>query len=228
MKKESEDIHEFNIDVPIENLYDFLLDFSEVLPLGIGTGNKTENSNENDYTIKTHFGLLKFKIIEKEVNKKIIYEYDFSRSDVKEIGKLFLDFIDLSQGKVKLRVKNEFYKSSRTNIHYGRNWIGNHLKQWIDYNLGKIVAKVIQTTFYEKNFDDLTMGNYRILQAKLNTIGKDIDKLKAKYFEVRAPLNFTSFDCSECGATLNITSKEEKFIICEHCDTPFLMEWQKD
>ncbi|MFX0001204.1 MAG: HEAT repeat domain-containing protein [Candidatus Hermodarchaeota archaeon] len=226
LKKISEETNEYTIDVHLENLYKFLLDFSEVLPLGVGTGGKTEDSTETDYTIKTYFGLLMFKIIEKDVNKKIIYEYDFSKSDVKEIGKLYLDFIDHSPGKVKLRVKNEIYESSGTENYL--NWIGNHLKQWIDYNLGKIVAKQIQTLFYEKAFDDLTMGNYRILQAKLNAIGKDIDKLKTKYFEVKAPLSLTSFNCSECGATLKITSKEEKFIICEHCDTPFLMEWQKD
>lgn len=81
--------------------------------------------------------------------------------------------------------------------------------------------------FYEKSFDDLTRGNYRVLQAKFNALGKDINELKAKFFEVKSPLTLNSFECSECGATLNITSKDEKFIICEHCSTPFLMEWQK-
>ena len=92
--------------------------------------------------------------------------------------------------------------------------------------MGKIVAKQVQTILYEKTFDDLTMGNYRILQTKLNALGKDINNLKAKYFEVKAPITLNSFECSECGATLNISSKEEKFLICDHCDTPFLIEWQ--
>ena len=218
-------VKEFTYDVPVSNLYEFLLDFSEVLPLGVGTGGKTEDSTETDYTIKTHFGLLIFKIIEKEENKKIIYEYDFSKSDVKEIGKLYLDFITLSPGKVKLRVKNEIHESSGGKFYL--NWLG-HLKPWIDYNLGKLVAKHVQTVFYEKTFDDLTMGNYRVLQTKINAMGKKFEDLKSRFFEVKAPLTLNSFECSECGATLNITSKDEKFIICDHCSTPFLMEWQKE
>ena len=226
IKKETEATKELKFKIPVQNLYNLLLDFSEVLPLGIGSDSKTDNSTDMDYTLKTYFGMLRFKITEKDVNKRIVYEYDFLKSDIKEKGKLYLDFINLDGGKVNLRIRNEIHESSSESEIY-INWVGNYLKQWIDYNMGKIVAEQIHTIIYEKSFDDLTIGNYRILQAKLNVMGEDIEKLKAKYFEVKAPLTLTSFNCSECGANLNIKSTEEKFIICEYCRTPFLMLWQK-
>ena len=86
---------------------------------------------------------------------------------------------------------------------------------------------MVQTIIYEKTLENLTMGNYRILQAKINAMGKKIENFKYRFFEIKAPLTLNSFNCSECGATLNVTSKEEKFIIYDHFSTPFLMEWQK-
>jgi len=38
----------------------------------------------------------------------------------------------------------------------------------------KLIAKQVQIIFYERNLDDLSVGNYRILQAKLNAMGKNI------------------------------------------------------
>ncbi|KKL98682.1 hypothetical protein LCGC14_1821970 [marine sediment metagenome] len=223
--KISKEVKEYIFDVPVKNLYNFLIDFSKVIPLK-DSDHLTKDSNENECKIKSYLGLLYFKIIEKEENKKIIYSYDFLKSDIQEKGTIYMDFIDLPSGRVKLIIKNEVHESLG-NIKY-LNWIGINLKSWIDQNIGKIVAKQVQTIFYEKSFDDLKMGNYKILQAKISTMGKSIENLKSKFFEVKAPLTLSSFNCSECGATINISSKEEKFIICEHCDTPFLMEWQKN
>jgi len=225
LTKISKEVKEYIFDLPVKNLYNFLMDFSKVIPLK-GSDRLSEDSKEDDYKIKSYLGLLCFKVIDSVVDKKITYYYDFSKSHVKEKGKLYLDFIDLTSGKVKLIIRNEIFESLGK-IEY-LNWIGINLKSWIDQNIGKIVAKVVQATFYEKSFDDLTMGNYRILQAKFNALGKDISELKTKVFEVKSPLTLNSFECSECGATLNITSKDEKFIICDHCSTPFLMEWQKN
>ncbi|KKL81796.1 hypothetical protein LCGC14_1991190 [marine sediment metagenome] len=58
IKKESEKTKEFIYKIPVENLYNFLLDFSEVLFLGIGVDGKAEGSTEIDYTIKTYFNKL--------------------------------------------------------------------------------------------------------------------------------------------------------------------------
>ncbi|MHA1197352.1 MAG: hypothetical protein ACTSRH_14140 [Promethearchaeota archaeon] len=102
------------------------------------------------------------------------------------------------------------------------------MKQYIGLNIGKLVVKQIKAFFYERTFDDLTLGNYKILQAKLNVIGKDINKLKTRFFEIKVSISLTLFNCSQCGATLNIISREEKFIIYEHCDTPFLLKWKKN
>ncbi|MHA1756494.1 MAG: hypothetical protein ACTSVV_06975, partial [Promethearchaeota archaeon] len=168
---------------------------------------------------------LNFKIIEKKVNEKIIYEYDFLDSMIKEKGILYLEFINLEGGNVKLKVKNEIHKSLEETGSY-INWIGSYIQQWIESNMGKLVANQIQTLINEKSFDDLTLANYRILQEKINALGKNIENLKKRYFEVKAPPTLKSFNCPECGAKLNITSNEEKFIICEYCSTPFLIEWQ--
>ncbi|UCC20996.1 MAG: hypothetical protein JSV62_06855 [Promethearchaeota archaeon] len=228
LKRIAEEVKELSYNVPIENMYNFLLDFSQIIPDPKLT--KTEDSSESKYSLATQMGKLDFEIVEKKPPEKIVYHYDFLNSTWGEKGKVTMNFVEPASGSVSIKLKNEIQEISKTNKDNLTilNILGTYLKTYLDLNIGKIVAKQVQTILYEKSFDDLTMGNYRILQAKLNTIGKDIDKLKAKYFEVRAPLNLTSFDCSECGATLNITSKEEKFIICEHCDTPFLMEWQKD
>lgn len=79
-----------------------------------------------------------------------------------------------------------------TNDKY-RQYVGTPLEDW----LNKILTpfKIVD-------------GKFNLVpKKKIGAIGKDIDKLKAKYFEVKAPLRFTSFVCSECGAMLNITSK---------------------
>jgi len=227
LKKIAEETKELEYDVPVENMYSFLLDFSNVF-----TNNPKidEISNENEYTLKSSKGNLYFKFIEKELNKKIVYKYDFMKnSQIGEKGKFTIEFVELSPGKVKLKTRNEIEQvASDKKIYLSiENYLGKNLGALIDLVLAKILAKQVQTIFNERSFDDLTMGNHRILQAKLNAMGRDINKLSSKFFEVKAPLTMNSFSCSECGATLNITSKEEKFVICEHCDTPFLMEWQK-
>lgn len=227
LEKIAGEIKELNYDVPLENMYNFLLDFSQII---IDPHiSKTDDSTEDEYTLKTSQGPMYFKIKEKDLNKKLVYDYDFLSSTYGEKGRVFMDFSEPTSGRVILKIKNEIQEISKENRNQSRitNLLGAYLKQYIDMNLGKIIAKQLQAIIYEKDFDDLTIGNYRILQAKFNALGKDIDKLKTKFFEIKAPLTLTSFDCSECGATLNITSNEEKFIICEHCDTPFLMEWQK-
>ncbi|MFX0001206.1 MAG: hypothetical protein ACFE88_13925 [Candidatus Hermodarchaeota archaeon] len=219
----SEKVNVINFDVPIENMFNFLLDFSQII-LG---STKTEDSTEDKYTINTGWGPLHFKIIEKEQNKKITYKYDFLPS-MGEKGICYIELTEQSPGKVTIKTRNHIHEISEEAREKWQiyNFLGKHLKVYLDLVIGKIVARVIQTTFYEKDFDDLTIGNYRILQAKLNALGKDINKLKAKYFEVKAPLTLNSFNCSECGATLKISSKKEKLIVCEYCTTPFLMEWQ--
>ncbi|MBA7521459.1 hypothetical protein ES705_13566 [subsurface metagenome] len=220
----SKEVKELKYDVPVENMYNFLLDFSEIIPMST----KTEDSTDNEYTLNSGWGPLHFKILEKEPNKKITYMYDFL-SSYGEKGTFYIELIEPSSGKVIVKTRNniqEISKKAREALQI-YNFFNQYLKYYLDSSIGKIVAKVVQTTFYEKTFDDLTMGNYRILQAKFNALGKDINKLKARFFEVKSPLTLNSFECSECGATLNITSKEEKFIICDHCSTPFLMEWQK-
>lgn len=107
------------------------------------------------------------------------------------------------------------------------NVLGAYLKTYLDFNLAKIVARQVQIVFYQRPFDDMTMGNYKILQEKLSEMGKNINELKTKYFEVKAPPTITSIECSECGANLKISSKEENFVICDHCNTSFLIKWQK-
>ena len=209
-------------------MYDFLLDFSNVF-----TNNPKieELSNENEYSLKSSNGNMVFKFLERMPNKRIIYEYNFlNNSEIGEKGILTIDFIEENPGQVVLKVNNKILEISQKNenILMIFNYLGNYLGSLIDNVLAKLVAKQVQTIIYEKTFDDLTMGNHRLLQAKLNAMGKDINNLKTKYFEVKAPLTLTSFNCSECGATLNISSKEDKFVICEHCDTPFLMDWQKE
>ncbi len=228
IKEISEEVNELTYSVPPESLYNFLLDFSNVIP--DPNISKIEGSTEDNYSLKSSMGVLKFKIIDKEIGKKIVYEYDFLNTTWGEKGRLLLNFEEKDPGTVLLKAKNEIMEISQTNRDNKSilNALGTYLKTYIDLNIGKVVAKQVQTIFYEKSFDDLTMGNYRILQAKITTMGKNIENLKNKFFEVKAPLSLTSFDCSECGATLNITSNEEKFIICEHCDTPFLMEWQRN
>jgi len=227
LKRIAEETKELKYDVPVENMFNFLLDFSQIIP--DPNISKIPGSDENEYTLKSQMGNLYFKILEKEQNKKLIYKYDFLTSTWGEKGKLFIIFDEPFSGSVILKVKNEIQEVSKTNLESQTimNIMGTSLKTYLDLNLGKIVAKQVQTIFYEKTFDDLTMGNYRILQAKFNAMGKDINELKTRFFEVKSPLTLNSFECSECGATLNITSKEGKFIICEHCNTPFLMEWQK-
>ena len=227
LKKIAEETKELKYDVPQENMFTFLLDFSQIIP--DPNISKIQGSDENEYTLKSQMGNLYFKILEKEQNKKLTYKYDFLTSTWGEKGILFITFDEPISGSVTLKVRNEIQEVSKTNIENLTimNIMGTYLKTYLDLNLGKVVAKQVQTIFYEKSFDDLTMGNYRILQAKFNMLGKDINELKARFFEVKSPLTLNSFECSECGATLNITSKEEKFIICDHCSTPFLMEWQK-
>ncbi|MFX0001203.1 MAG: hypothetical protein ACFE88_13910 [Candidatus Hermodarchaeota archaeon] len=220
-------IQKFNYDIPVENLFNLLLDFMKILP--DPTTTKIEDNND-EYILQTTWGILYFKIIEKLPFEKLIYEYDFLKSNWGEKGRLYLDFLEPDLGKATIHIKNEIIEVAKHHrekliIH---NFIGNNLKSFIDMNLGKIVAKQIHTMIYEKDFDDLTIGNFGILKAKIQAMGKDINNLRHKFYEVRAPLTLASFNCSECGATLNIRSKEEKFIICEHCDTPFLMEWQKE
>jgi len=224
IKQISEEVNELTYSVPPESLYNFLLDFLNVIP--DPNISKIEGSTEDNYSLKSSMGVLNFKIIDKEIGKKIVYEYDFLNTTWGEKGRLFLNFEEKDPGTVLLKVKNEIMEISQTKRDNMSifNALGTYLKTYIDLNIGKVVAKQVQAIFYEKSFDDLTMGNYRILQAKITTIGKSIENLKNKFFEVKAPLTLTSFNCSECGATLNITSKEEKFIICGHCDTPFLME----
>ncbi len=222
----SKEVNEINYDVTVESMFNFLLDFSQIIPSAV----KTDDSTENEYTLKTGWGPFYFKILEKELNKKIEYEYDFVADNWGEKGNFSIELIEPSPGKVVIRTRNnlqEISEKSKENLLI-TNFLGQFLKTYIDLSIGKIVAKQIQTIFYEKTFDDLTMGNYRILQAKINAMGKKFADLKNKFFEVKAPLTLNSFNCSECGATLNITSKEEKFIICEHCNTPFLMEWQRE
>lgn len=226
LKKIGEETRELDYDVPLNIMYNCLLNFSNLF-----TNNPKikEISNDNEYTLKNSNGNLYFKYLEKEPNRKIVYEYDFlNNTQLGEKGKFTIEFIEETPGKIKLKTQNEIEEISKDNKENLRilNYLGNNLGPLIDLILAKLVAKQVQTIVYEKTFDDLTMGDSRILQAKLNAMGKDIDKLKTKYFEVKAPLTLNSFECSECGATLNITSKEEKFIICEHCSTPFLMEWQ--
>jgi len=226
LKRISGKVNEINYDVPVENMFNFLLDFSQIIP----SADKTDDSTENEYTLKTAWGPFYFKILQKELNKRIEYEYDFVAEIWGEKGNLSIELIEPSLGKVIIRTINniqEISEKAKENLLI-TNFLGQYLKTYIDLGIGRIVAKVVQTTFYEKTFDDLTMGNYRILQAKFNALGKDINELKARFFEVKSPLTLNSFECSECGATLNITSREEKFIICEHCSTPFLMEWQKN
>jgi DNA-directed RNA polymerase subunit RPC12/RpoP len=224
LKRISEKVNEINYDVPIENMFNFLLDFSQIIP----GSTKTDDSTDNEYTLKTGWGAFHFKILEKEPNKKITYMYNFL-SSFGEKGTFYIELIEPSLGKVLVKTRNNIQEISikaREDLQI-TNFLGQYLKTYLDLVIGKIVAKVVQTTFYEKSFDDLTMGNYRVLQAKINAMGKKFEDLKSRFFEVKAPLMLTSFDCSECGATLNITSKDEKFIICDHCSTPFLMEWQK-
>lgn len=226
LKRISGEVNEINYNVPVESIFNFLLDFSQILPSAV----KTDDSTENEYTLKTAWGPFYFKILEKELNKKIEYEYDFVADIWGEKGNFSIELIEPSLGKVIISTRNniqEISEKAKENLLI-TNFLGQYLKTYIDLGIGKVVAKQIQTIFYERTFDDLTMGNYRILQAKINVMGKKFEDLKNKFFEVKAPLTLNSFNCSECGATLNITSKEEKFIICEHCDTPFLMEWQKD
>ena len=224
LKRISEEVNKINYDVPIENMFNFLLDFSQIIP----SSTKTNDSTDNEYKLKTGWGPFHFKILEKEPNKKITYMYNFL-SSFGEKGTFYIELFEPSPGKVLVKTRNNIQEIS---IKAGEdmqitNFLGQFLKTYLDLVIGKIVAKVVQTTFYEKSFDDLTMGNYRILQAKFNALGKDINELKARYFEVKSPLTLNSFECSECGATLKITSKDDRFIICEHCSTPFLMEWQK-
>jgi len=229
LKEISEKINEYDFDVPLEVMYNLLLDFSNIFETPSGERIPKIDINDKKYYLQGVSGPLHIEFIEKIPNKKLVYQYDFFNSPSSgEKGKLTIEFIEPSPGSVKLKVKNEIHdlKPDYKKIGMVPNLFGR-LGPMINWILPKILAKQIQTIIYEKSFDDLTMGNYRILQAKLNAIGKDIDKLKAKYFEVKAPLSLNSFECSECGATLNITSKEAKFIICEHCSTPFLMEWQK-
>ncbi|MEE9377281.1 MAG: hypothetical protein V3V33_04510 [Candidatus Lokiarchaeia archaeon] len=226
LKRISGEVNEINYDVPIENMFNYLLDFSQIIPSAV----KTDDSTENEYTLKTAWGPFYFKILEKELNKKIEYEYNFVADIWGEKGNFSIELIEPSLGKVIIRTRNniqEITEKAKENLLI-TNFLGHYLKTYIDFNIGKILAKQFQTVFYEKTFDDLTMGNYRVLQAKINAMGKKFEDLKSRFFEVKAPLTLTSFNCSECGATLNIISKGEKFIICEHCDTPFLMEWQKD
>ncbi|MHA1284380.1 MAG: HEAT repeat domain-containing protein [Promethearchaeota archaeon] len=229
LSKIEKEIKIINYDVPITNMFNFLLDFSKVIPLGSENDIKTEDSTEVNYTLSTYFGPLNFKIIEKEFNKKLVYEYDFLESQWGEKGVFYIEFNEPKYGTVELKIRNKIQEISKNNIEnlIILNILGNYLKVWLDFNLSKIVARQIQAILYEKTFDDLTIRNYRILQAKLNVLGKSIEDLKNRFFEVKAPLTLDSFECSECGATLKITSKDEKFIICEHCNTPFLMEWQK-
>ncbi len=227
LEKIGKQTQKFSYDIPVENLFNLLLDFMKILP--DPTTVKIEDSND-EYILQTTWGILHFRIIEILPFEKLIYEYDFLKSNWGEKGKLLIDFLEPNLGKAIIHIRNEIIEVAKHHkekliIH---NFIGNNLKSFIDMNIGKIVAKQIHAIIYEKSFDDLTRGNYRILQAKINSIGKNIENLKNKFFEVKAPLTLNSFNCSECGATLNITSKEEKFIICEHCDTPFLMKWLKD
>ena len=70
------------------------------------------------------------------------------------------------------------------------------------------------------------MGNYKILQAKIEDMRIDLSELKERYYEVKAPISLNSFDCAKCGAHLQITSRDEKFIICEYGNTPFLMTFK--
>ena len=224
--KISKETKTLTYNIPIENMYNFLLDFSQIIP--DPQLSKISGPSEDEYTLKTQMGNLTFKIIEKELNKKLIYQYNFLEGTWGEKGVFHITFSQPQPGSVELNIRNEIQEISKNNVENlnVNNILGNFLKTYLDFNLGKIVAKQVQTILYEKTFDDLTMGNYRILQTKLNALGKDINNLKAKYFEVKAPITLNSFECSECGATLNISSKEEKFLICDHCDTPFLIEWQ--
>lgn len=227
IEKIAEEIKELNYDVPLENMYNFLLDFSQIIIDPYIS--KIGELKEDQYTLKTSQGLLDFKIMEKKPGKLLVYDYDFLSSTYGEKGRFFINLAELAPGKVTLKIRNEIQEISKETREqlWITNLLGKYLHQYIEMNLGKIVAKQIQAILYEKNFDDLTIGNYKILQAKISAMGKNIDKLNTKYFEVKAPLTLTSFNCSECGATLNIISKKEKFIICGHCDTPFLMEWQR-
>jgi len=228
LRKKSEEVKELIFDVPVQNLYNFLLDFSNVI---IDPNmSKIEGPNENEYTLKCSFGPLHFKFIVKEQNRKIVYEYDFLQSNYGERGKAHLDFIEISPGSVKLKIKNEIQELSKTRREtmMDQTFFGDYIKSYIDLNLGKLVAKQVQTIISEKSFDDLTMKHYKMIEEKIKDMDEDISKLEQKFYEIKAPLTLDTFDCPKCGANLNIISKNEEIIICKYCKTPFLINWQKD
>jgi len=228
LKKKSEEVKELIFNVPIQNLYNFLLDFSNVI---IDPNiSKIEGPNENEYTLKCFYGPLHFKIIVKEQYNRIVYEYDFLKSNFGERGKAHLDFIKISPGSVKLKIKNEILELSKTRKEtmVTQTFFGDSVKSYINLNLGKLVAEQVQTIISEKSFDDLTMKHYKMIEEKIKDMDEDISKLEQKFYEIKAPLTLDTFDCPKCGANLNIISKNEEIIICKYCKTPFLINWQKD
>jgi hypothetical protein len=85
LKKITEETKELKYDVPVANMFNFLLDFSLIIP--DPNISKMPGSDENEYTLKSQMGNLYFKILEKEQNKKLTYQYDFLTSTWGEKGK---------------------------------------------------------------------------------------------------------------------------------------------
>jgi len=119
-------------DVPIINLYNFLLDFTEVIPAA--NSNRSSDSTEDEYTIETYFGDLRFIILEKNPPNRIVLDYDLSKSSMKSKGRLSLNLTELSPGRVKLEVKDEMIEP--TDIKESVNWLGKNLKTWLRVTAG--------------------------------------------------------------------------------------------
>ena len=203
--------YHYTFNNPVREVFELLLDLPSLL---FATHEKTEDSNENEYTIKVkqlysdESHIYKFKIIEKELNKKISYDYDFMESYVNLKGRLTLIFDEINPEKVNLKVYSK------------HNWLGESLNKKLKIqDIRKIFVKCKGKRF---SVQDRSLVVKRGLTLELNNLNiTDIEK------EVEGLENFNDLtDLSLIGNDIKEITGLDKLVNLANLDLRFnKIEW---
>ena len=151
---EESKFYEYTFINPVRELFEILLDLPSLLFVSF---EKTEDSNENESIVKfamlSHPELYKFKIIEKEPNRILVYDYDFMETYVGGRGRLTLIFDEINPEKVNLKVENQILDS--------------RLKQWEVEQKAKLA--VLPSKYHH-------LSNSRTVRCKPNWLGECLDE----------------------------------------------------
>ena len=151
LKGEKSSIYYYTFSNNVREVFELLLDLPSIM---FAESEITKDSNGDETTVK--FDMLefyKFKIIEKEPNRILVYDYDFMETNVGTSGRLTFEFNEIGPEKVKLKLENEIFDS--------------RLKQWEVEQKAKLV--VLDPKYHH-------LSNSKTVRCKPNWLGERLDE----------------------------------------------------